>query len=140
MIAIQDQIIETKYYRKHIIKNLPNDTCRKCNSAPGTIQHITGACKSIAQIDYKHRHDQVANVIHQKLAHQYKLIVTVTRLPAMPKPCHAVPCRLGSAKATASAKATVMTTKYATAATAQYVTSTCQRGDPLLSSKWGVKI
>lgn len=77
MLAIQDQVIETKNYRKHIIKNLPNDTCRKCNSSSETIQHITGACKSIAQTDYKHRHDQVANIIHQKLAHQYKLVDTV---------------------------------------------------------------
>ncbi|XP_072939818.1 uncharacterized protein [Epargyreus clarus] len=77
MLAIQDQVIETKNYRKFIIKNLSTDTCRKCNSSPETIQHITGACKSIAQTDYKHRHDQVANVIHQKLAHQYKLVDTI---------------------------------------------------------------
>nr|XP_049697160.1 uncharacterized protein LOC126054692 [Helicoverpa armigera] len=77
MIAIQDQVIETRNYRKYIIKNLTNDSCRKCNSSPETIQHITGACKSIAQTDYKHRHDQVANVIHQKLAHQYKLIDSI---------------------------------------------------------------
>ncbi|PZC82879.1 hypothetical protein B5X24_HaOG209322 [Helicoverpa armigera] len=77
MMAIQDQVIETRNYRKYIIKNLNNDICRKCNSAAETIQHITGACKSIAQTDYKHRHDQVANVIHQKLAHQYKLINSI---------------------------------------------------------------
>ncbi|KAL0859464.1 hypothetical protein ABMA27_010634 [Loxostege sticticalis] len=76
MIAIQDQIIETRNYQKHIIRipNLPTDLCRKCNSNSETIQHITGACKSIVQTDYKHRHDQVANIIHQKLAHKYKLI------------------------------------------------------------------
>ncbi|CAK1582479.1 unnamed protein product [Parnassius mnemosyne] len=78
MLAIQDQVVETKNYRKFIIKNLSNDTCRKCYSSPETIQHITGACKSITQTDYKHRHDQVANIIHQKLAHQYKLIDSVT--------------------------------------------------------------
>ncbi|KAG7301002.1 hypothetical protein JYU34_015366 [Plutella xylostella] len=76
MVAIQDQVIETKNYQKHIMK-LPgsqNDKCRKCNSAPETIQHITGACKSIVQTDYKHRHDQVANIIHQKLAIKYNLL------------------------------------------------------------------
>ncbi|KAJ0173906.1 hypothetical protein K1T71_010052 [Dendrolimus kikuchii] len=78
MIAIQDQVIETKNYRKHIIKNLAADYCRKCNSSPETIQHITGACKSIVQTDYKHRHDQVTNIIHQKLAHKYNLINTIT--------------------------------------------------------------
>ncbi|KAL0840474.1 hypothetical protein ABMA28_015720 [Loxostege sticticalis] len=76
MIAIQDQIIETRNYQKHILRtpNLPTDLCRKCISNSETIQHITGACKSIVQTDYKHRHDQVANIIHQKLAHKYKLI------------------------------------------------------------------
>ncbi|XP_075975709.1 uncharacterized protein LOC142976307 [Anticarsia gemmatalis] len=78
MIAIQDQVVETKNYRKYIIKNLNVDTCRKCNSSPETIQHITGACKTLAQNDYKHRHDQVANIIHQKLAHRYNLIDSIT--------------------------------------------------------------
>lgn len=70
-------MIETKNYRKYIIKNLPTDSCRKCNSCPETIQHITGACKSIAQTDYKYRHDQVAHIIHQKLAHKYNLVDSV---------------------------------------------------------------
>ncbi|KAL0820165.1 hypothetical protein ABMA28_006098 [Loxostege sticticalis] len=76
MLAIQDQVIETRNYQKYIIKarNLPTDLCRKCNSASETIQHITGACKSIVQTDFKHRHDQVANIVHQKLAVQYKLL------------------------------------------------------------------
>ncbi|XP_028158192.1 uncharacterized protein LOC114351251 [Ostrinia furnacalis] len=76
MIAIQDQIIETRNYQKHIMRipNLPTDLCRKCNSSSETIQHVTGACKAIVQTDYKHRHDQVANIIHQKLACKYKLI------------------------------------------------------------------
>ncbi|KAL0810623.1 hypothetical protein ABMA28_010737 [Loxostege sticticalis] len=75
MIAIQDQTIETRNYQKYIMKQrIPTDQCRKCNSSSETIQHITGACKSIVQTDYKHRHDQVANIIHQKLAKKYHLI------------------------------------------------------------------
>ncbi|CAH2230573.1 jg25031 [Pararge aegeria aegeria] len=75
MLTIQDQVIDTKNYQKFIIRR-PNisDTCRHCHSSPETIQHITGACKSIAQTDYKHRHDQVPAIIHQNLAFQYKLI------------------------------------------------------------------
>lgn len=75
MLAIQDQIIATRNFRKYIIKdpNQPTDTCRHCNSASETIQHITGACKSLAQTDYKHRHDQVAAIVHQHLAHKYTL-------------------------------------------------------------------
>ncbi|XP_026323226.1 uncharacterized protein LOC113232673 [Hyposmocoma kahamanoa] len=76
MIAIQDQIINTKNYRKFIIKDssVINDKCRKCRIQPETIQHITGACTALAQTDYTHRHNQVANVIHQNLALKYALI------------------------------------------------------------------
>ncbi|XP_028163341.1 uncharacterized protein LOC114354934, partial [Ostrinia furnacalis] len=44
MIAIQDQVIDTKNYQKYIMKK-PNitDTCRRCHSSPEHIQHITGA-------------------------------------------------------------------------------------------------
>lgn len=76
MVAIQDQTIATRNYTKHIIKdrNLPNDSCRHCNTASETIQHITGACKTLVQTDYKHRHDQVASIVHQYIAHKYKFI------------------------------------------------------------------
>ncbi|KAL0878572.1 hypothetical protein ABMA27_003656 [Loxostege sticticalis] len=74
MLAIQDQVIATRNYRKHITKELTFDLCRHCNSAPETIQHITGACKTLVQSDYKHRHDQVASIIHQYLAHKHNII------------------------------------------------------------------
>jgi hypothetical protein len=74
IIAIQDQVINTKNYRKHIIKDLADDRCRKCRSHPETIQHITGACPNLAQTDYTHRHNQVANIIHQNLAVKHSLI------------------------------------------------------------------
>ncbi|CAB3245221.1 unnamed protein product [Arctia plantaginis] len=76
VIAIQDQVIDTLNYKKHIIRtpNLPTDLCRRCHSSSETIQHITGSCKSIVQTDYKHRHDQVAAIIHQNLAHKYSFI------------------------------------------------------------------
>ncbi|XP_050561144.1 uncharacterized protein LOC126912570 [Spodoptera frugiperda] len=76
IIAIQDQIINTKNYRKFIIKDptVTNDKCRKCHLQPETIQHITGACTTLTQTDYTHRHNQIVNVIHQKLALKYTLI------------------------------------------------------------------
>lgn len=80
MLAIQDQVVETRNYRKFIIrdKNLLTDQCRHCHSNSETIQHITGSCKSITQTDYKHRHDQVASIIHQYIAHKHKLISNFT--------------------------------------------------------------
>ncbi|KAL4713487.1 hypothetical protein ACJJTC_010472 [Scirpophaga incertulas] len=82
MIAIQDQVIAN--YQKCIIHRPHyNDSCRRCDGASQTIQHITGACRAIAQTDYKHRHDQVASIIHQSLAIQTKL--TTERLAKIGK-------------------------------------------------------
>ena len=75
MIAIQDQVIHTRNYRKHIMRDLTvTDVCRHCHNSTETIQHITGACMAIAQTDYKHRHDQAAAIIHQCLAFKYHLL------------------------------------------------------------------
>ncbi|CAH2092510.1 unnamed protein product [Euphydryas editha] len=75
IFAIQDQVIETRNYRKHIMKTQNAiDVCRKCNNPLENIQNITGSCKTIVQTEYKHRHDQVANIIHQELALKYNLI------------------------------------------------------------------
>ncbi|XP_045503596.1 uncharacterized protein LOC123700429 [Colias croceus] len=79
MLAIQDQVIDTKNYRKYIIRDsTSSDHCRHCHKQPETIQHITGACSSITQTDYKHRHDQVAAIVHQTLAYKHKLITEKT--------------------------------------------------------------
>jgi hypothetical protein len=42
MIAIQDEVIATKNYRKFIMhdSHLPDDKCRKCKAASEKIQHI----------------------------------------------------------------------------------------------------
>ncbi|KAL4702733.1 hypothetical protein ACJJTC_001478 [Scirpophaga incertulas] len=46
MLAIQDEVKATRNYRKHIIKdiNQQTDLCRHYNAASETIQHITSAC------------------------------------------------------------------------------------------------
>jgi len=33
--------------------------------------HLVGECSKLAQADYKHRHDNVARVIHWNIAHSY---------------------------------------------------------------------
>ncbi|XP_064292512.1 uncharacterized protein LOC135310067 [Plodia interpunctella] len=81
LIAIQDQVINTKNYQKYIIKDahIRDDKCRKCHIHSETIQHITGACPHLTQTDYTHRHNQVANIIHQKLAHKHNLLQTTNK-------------------------------------------------------------
>jgi len=39
-----------------------------------SIQHVVGGCSSLAQTEYKRRHDDVARVVHQALAKYHGLI------------------------------------------------------------------
>lgn len=76
MIAIQDQVIATANHRKYILKEANvNDACRRCNEAPETIQHITGGCRVLAPTNYLQRHDNVAKIVHQKIAIKHDLLV-----------------------------------------------------------------
>ncbi|VEN54308.1 unnamed protein product [Callosobruchus maculatus] len=76
MLAIQDQVIATRNYKKYIIKDpsVTNDNCRKCHQQKETIDHITSACKTLAGTEYTARHNSVAKIIHQALATTDKLI------------------------------------------------------------------
>jgi hypothetical protein len=49
LTAIQDQVILTRNYKKHILTQ-PNidEMCRRCGKEPETIQHITAACEQLA--------------------------------------------------------------------------------------------
>jgi len=74
MMAIQDQVVATRNYRKCILKdNTVEDVCRRCHQKGETIQHITAGCKAIVQTEYKQRHDQAAKIIHQELAIKHGL-------------------------------------------------------------------
>ena len=70
VIAIQEEMIETRNRQKTITDrgNVTNDKCRLCNVAVENIQHILSGCIKLAGNDYTHRHNQVAKIIHQKLA------------------------------------------------------------------------
>ncbi|KAL1448377.1 hypothetical protein WDU94_008928 [Cyamophila willieti] len=76
MIAIQDQVVNTRNYLKHIVKdpNVQTDKCRRCRDKPETIQHVTSACSHMCQTEYLHRHNQVAAIIHQQICSNLKLL------------------------------------------------------------------
>ncbi|XP_031333846.1 uncharacterized protein LOC116163856 [Photinus pyralis] len=77
ILAIQDNVIATRNYRKFIIKEaIESDTCRKCHQTTENIDHITGSCKLLAGTDYTERHNAAAKIIHQELAHKHNLIQT----------------------------------------------------------------
>ena len=75
LTAIQDQVILTSNYKKHILKQPDTDElCRRCGKEPETIQHITAACEQLAPTEYVKRRDGLAKIIHQELAEAAELI------------------------------------------------------------------
>jgi hypothetical protein len=71
-----DQVISTNNYKKYIQEDNTQhtDLCRHCHKEPETIQYVTGTCFQLVSTDYKHRHDQVAKIIHQKLGNKRSLL------------------------------------------------------------------
>lgn len=78
ILAIQDKVIRTKNYEKHILKVGIEDKCRKCNTIGETIEHITGGCALLAKDAYLGRHNSVAAIIHQRIASNSKLLGKIT--------------------------------------------------------------
>lgn len=70
VIAIQDRVVSTLNYRKHIIKDpaVTSDLCRLCNSTSESIEHVVSGCQYLAPKEYTVRHNNVAKILHQKLA------------------------------------------------------------------------
>lgn len=73
--AIQDQVVPTKYYRRHILKQqVDNTKCRLCNMAEETIQHLISGCATLAPKAYVDRHDNMGKVLHQAIAQSRGLV------------------------------------------------------------------
>lgn len=75
IIAMQDQTIPTRNYRKYIMKetDIGTDKCRKCNLHSETIEHIISGCPILAGKEYTDRHNNVAKVIHSELTKVIKI-------------------------------------------------------------------
>ncbi|KAI4455085.1 piggybac transposable element-derived protein 4 [Holotrichia oblita] len=54
IFSMQDQVVATKSYRKHILKdpNMPNAKCRVCGQKDETIDHLMGSCTVLAPKEY----------------------------------------------------------------------------------------
>ncbi|XP_044758044.1 uncharacterized protein LOC123316095 [Coccinella septempunctata] len=69
LLAIQDQVMPTRMYLKHIAKqDIASTLCRRCSQAPESIQHMTSACSIMAPRDYLERHNAMGKIYHQQLA------------------------------------------------------------------------
>jgi hypothetical protein len=75
IFAIQDRVINTRNYKKHIcgLQSII-DKCRICGIEGETIEHIISSCTVLAQSEYKKRHDIFAKIIHMNLAVKFNLL------------------------------------------------------------------
>lgn len=65
--AIQDRVIRTKNYEKHILKTNDIDKCRRCGNNGESIEHIMAGCSTLSESAYLGRHNQVAKLIHREV-------------------------------------------------------------------------
>jgi hypothetical protein len=75
IFAIQDRVINTRNYKKHIcgLQSII-DKCRICGTEGETIEHIISSCTVLAQSEYKKRHDIFAKIIHMNLTVKLNLL------------------------------------------------------------------
>ncbi|KAL1446836.1 hypothetical protein WDU94_012201 [Cyamophila willieti] len=73
--AIQDKVIRTRNYEKHVMKmNDVIDVCRKCKRPGESIEHVMNGCPMLAENVYLGRHNQVAKLIYLELTKQHQLL------------------------------------------------------------------
>ena len=67
IFAAQERALRTNAIKHSIDKTIESPLCRKCKSAPESVQHIINGCTPLTQTEYKARHDKVANRLHWEL-------------------------------------------------------------------------
>jgi len=71
--AAQDQALGTNAIKAKVEKQNLSPLCRMCGEKD---ESMGPECSKLAQTEYKHRHDNVARMIHWNIAHSYGLDVS----------------------------------------------------------------
>ena len=74
--AAQEQALNTNAIRKNIYGNDCSEMCRLCGEKLETVTHIVSACKTLAQKEYKRRHDKVCSNLHWSLCQKFGIKVS----------------------------------------------------------------
>ena len=74
--AAQDQALRTNAIKAKVEKQNLSPLCRMCGEKDESMGHLVGEFSKLAQTEYKHRHDNVARMIHWNIAHSYGLDVS----------------------------------------------------------------
>ena len=70
---VSEEFFKTNYTKFKTDKT-SDSLCRLNGAKPETIYHIISECKTLAQKEYKRRHDNVAKMIHWELCRKYQLV------------------------------------------------------------------
>jgi hypothetical protein len=75
IFVIQDRVINTRNYKKHIcgLQSII-DKCRICGTEGETIEHMISSCTVLTQSEYKKRHDiqgMAGLTLHRRLANSW---------------------------------------------------------------------
>ena len=73
LTAAQDQALRTNIIETKIDKTSDCSLCRLCKEADETVTHIASQCSKLAQLEYKARHDKVAQALHWELCRKNDL-------------------------------------------------------------------
>ena len=68
IVAAQNQSIRTNLVKAKIDKTQGDSLCRVCRKVDESIDHIASGCSNPTQKEYKRRHDNLAKIVHWKLA------------------------------------------------------------------------
>ena len=74
--AAQEQALNTNAISKNIYGKECSDKCRLCGVKLETVTHIVSACSTLAQREYKRRHDKVCSNLHWALCQKFGISVS----------------------------------------------------------------
>ena len=69
--AAQENVLQTNCYKVTIMKQGDNVKCRKCGKEAETVGHLISGCETLAQNEYKRRHDKMGLRIYWELCKKY---------------------------------------------------------------------
>ena len=68
--------MRTNAIKAKVEKQNLSPLCRMCSENNESMGHLVGECSKLAQTEYKHRHDNVARMIHWNIVHSHGLDVS----------------------------------------------------------------
>ena len=75
IIAMQEQMVETRSWKRNRGMPAENDMCRLCGQNAEGVMHLVSGCKCLAAREYLNRHDNVLKVLMTAWCKKHDLMV-----------------------------------------------------------------